>query len=502
MKKPLAVLFALLLVVGLPIVGAPHTRTNIPLVKDVPHSGDHDDRARSSLPTIPPTAYVMGDEVHFLHILISDASSMVSVVITGRDNACYLVLNYPAREQAGADELVVNLEENGIPRGEYTLQIFYVDSWWIGDFATSITKTGVATIRVDIDDICYLLEGGQASVVAPGVVRDTVFPYSYPSAIDIPSRITYGGQTYKVTAIGSHAFKYCDKLVSVTLPSTMESIDEDAFRYCYSLEYVYIPDNVCYIGSNAFRDCMSLSDVEIPEGVIGINERTFMGCTSLSSVVLPYGLEYIDNSSFSGCTSLQSVVIPEGVTYLGLNAFAWCAGLRSALLAGGVEEIGSVFSGCQALEQVVIPEGVKAIRHGAFADCIGLTSVTIPQSVTRIDNKAFSGIPDSAHIYCYATEPCRILPESFNYHCVLHVPRGCREKYQNAYSWRYFATIVEDIAKNLVLDEVPVFGTGVMPAVADDYAASPCRYYDLVGRPVDVTRRGLLIHDGRKVLVR
>lgn len=502
MKIPLALLFALLLAVGLPAVGASHTRTNIPLVKDVPHSSGHDDRARSPLPVTPPTAYIMGDDVHFLHVLISDASSMVSVVITGRDNACHLVLNYPAREQAGADELVVNLEENGIPRGEYTLQIFYVDSWWVGDFSTSVTKTGSATLRVNIDGICYLIEGGQATVVSPGVVRDAVFPYLYPSSIDIPSRVTYGGQTYKVTAIGSHAFKYCDKLLSVTLPSTMETIGEGAFRYCYSLEYVNIPDNVSVIGSNAFRDCMALTDVEIPEGVAGINARTFMGCTSLSSVVLPSGLEYIDNSSFSGCTSLQSVIIPEGVTYLGLNAFSLCTGLQSALLAGGIEEIGSVFSGCRALQQVVIPEGVRAIRHGAFADCTGLMSVTIPQSVARIDNIAFSGIPDSAHIYCYATEPCRILPESFNHHCVLHIPRGSKERYRNAYSWRHFETIVDDLAEKLAPEDLPVFGTGVMPAFADDDATSTRRYYDLLGRPADGMQRGLLIRDGRKVLVR
>ena len=358
----------------------------------------------------------------------------------------------------------------------------------------------LAVNDVEVSSFCAYC--GQATVVSPGVVRDAVFPYLYPSSIDIPSRVTYGGQTYKVTAIGSHAFKYCDKLLSVTLPSTMKTIGEGAFRYCYSLEYVYIPDNVSVIGSNAFRDCMALTDVEIPEGVAGINARTFMGCTSLSSVVLPSGLEYIDNSSFSGCTSLQSVIIPEGVTYLGLNAFSLCTSLQSALLAGGIEEIGSVFSGCRALQQVVIPEGVRAIRHGAFADCTGLMSVTIPQSVARIDNIAFSGIPDSAHIYCYATEPCRILPESFNHHCVLHVPRGSKERYRNAYSWRHFETIVDDLAEKLAPEDLPVFGTGVMPAVADDDATSTRRYYDLLGRPADGMQRGLLIRDGRKVLVR
>ena len=38
--------------------------------------------------------------------------------------------------------------------------------------------------------------------------------------------------------ISGHAFNWCDKLESITLPATVTSIGENAFYYCPKLEYV------------------------------------------------------------------------------------------------------------------------------------------------------------------------------------------------------------------------------------------------------------------------
>jgi len=49
------------------------------------------------------------------------------------------------------------------------------------------------------------------------------------------------------------------------------------------------------------------------------------------------------------------------------------------------------FSGCRSLTSVIMPDTVTSIDNSAFSGCTGLTGITIPGSVARIGNSAFSG---------------------------------------------------------------------------------------------------------------
>ena len=51
----------------------------------------------------------------------------------------------------------------------------------------------------------------------------------------------------------------------------------------------------------------------------------------------------------------------------------------------------SAFSGCTSLTSVTIGNSVTTIGEGTFFGCTSLTSVTIPNSVTTIGDSAFSG---------------------------------------------------------------------------------------------------------------
>ena len=88
----------------------------------------------------------------------------------------------------------------------------------------------------------------------------------------------------------------------------------------------------------------------------------------------------------------------------------------SVTIPNSVTKIGdSAFSGCSALNSITIPNSVTKIGGGAFDACSSLTSVTIPNSVTTIGEAAFSKcsrltsvtipnsvtkIGDSAFSYC------------------------------------------------------------------------------------------------------
>ncbi|MDO4462910.1 MAG: leucine-rich repeat protein, partial [Bacteroidia bacterium] len=52
---------------------------------------------------------------------------------------------------------------------------------------------------------------------------------AYSGNVVIPSTVTYNGQSYSVTSIGSSAFQYCSSLTSVTIPNSVTSIGSEAF---------------------------------------------------------------------------------------------------------------------------------------------------------------------------------------------------------------------------------------------------------------------------------
>ena len=265
-----------------------------------------------------------------------------------------------------------------------------------------------------------------------------------------------------VTTIGNHAFWYCISLTSVTIPNSVTTIGTGAFNYCSGLTSLVvsngnttydsrencnaiietasntlifgcnntiIPNSVTSIGKHAFGDCRSLTSVTIPNSVTTIGQSAFSGCTGLTSIEIPNSVTTIGEYTFLDCSSLTSVTIPNSVTTIEWGAFDGCSGLTSVTIPNSITTIGhNAFSGCSGLTSVhisdlaawcgitfadldsnplsyahhlylndteitdlVIPNSVTSIGKRAFTGCTGLTSIEIPNSVTTIGQSAFSG---------------------------------------------------------------------------------------------------------------
>ena len=239
----------------------------------------------------------------------------------------------------------------------------------------------------------------------------------------------------RVARIADGAFMFCNALLSVTIPTSVTSIDASAFSFCSGLTIVTIPNGVANIGKEAFCCCHSLDKVTIPASVTNIGERAFSRCPKLEEflvaednpnykstsgilltkdgktlVAVPSKLRHrtisdavtcIGNYAFDGCSSLTSVTIPANVTNIGEKAFVGCAGLKEILVVKGNSSYKSV-SGFlltkdgktlvavpSKLRHITIPNGVTCIGNYAFGEYCNLTEVTIPASVTEIGEKTF-----------------------------------------------------------------------------------------------------------------
>lgn len=299
--------------------------------------------------------------------------------------------------------------------------------------------------------------------------------YDNEGNLSIPDQIEYNGINYIVNSIGEEAFSKCENLHTVTIPSTVTTIGNAAFFNCIKLNQLEIPNSVTSIGDYAFYGCSNLERMVIPNSVSSIGEYAFCDCRNLIAIDLPNGITTIAEGLFSGCERLWSIDIPNGVTAINNDAFLRCTKLSNA----------------------TIPNSVMTIGNSAFSYC-SLGSVTIPSNLSSIGYFAFSNNSYLQSVISYTTEPLNIDEMSvFNFvnigQCMLNVPYGCKEKYEEANVWKDFFHIIEIDAE-----------TGINSKTIDKkkYAV-----YNINGHKVKLDKmstddlpKGLYIINGKKIL--
>ena len=269
-----------------------------------------------------------------------------------------------------------------------------------------------------VNNIYYTFSGEEATVV------DMEYNYKYPNwnataysgDVVIPETVTYEDKTYRVTAIGAHAFYYCGGVTSVSIPACVKSIGEGAFMSCKNLTSVNIPSGITEISANTFRECNSLSTVDLPDGVTSIGESAFYGCSKMEKIPVPSSLRYMGAHVFLYTAWYNA--LPDGIYYVGKvlcgykgnmpagtvvdveegtvciagSSFLYNSNLTSITMPNSVEEIGPyAFDRCSNLESVVLSEKLRSIQDAVFRDCSSLSSINIPASLTSIGTYAFQG---------------------------------------------------------------------------------------------------------------
>ena len=149
-------------------------------------------------------------------------------------------------------------------------------------------------------------------------IGDAAFHGNRMESVVIPS---------SVESIGDSAFSNCPSLASTKIPSSVVFISDGAFAYCHSLESVVIPSSVTSISGSAFYGCSRLSVIHLPSSIKTIGDRAFYGCSRLTSVQLPSSLETIGNFAFFGCSEMTMIVIPSSVISIRSRAFQLCRNL-------------------------------------------------------------------------------------------------------------------------------------------------------------------------------
>lgn len=344
--------------------------------------------------------------------------------------------------------------------------------------------------------------------------------------------------------IGAGAFFECENLTTITIPSSVTSIERLTFEGCSNLTSVIIPNSVNSIGERAFR-YSGLVSITIPENLTDIEKSAFSGCRLLTSLTIPSSVQSIGDYVFNACVNLSEV---KSYIREPFNTTSNCwAGVKKTIpiyVPVGTKARYEATEGWKEFKNIVemtpydvlddntvaahflqpdeegkveIPATVEIdgktytvteIAAGAFKDNKELKEVTIPGTVTMIGDGAFAGCENLRAIYVFAPEPISLtaaeprnmvtraadnVPSQFEGidfdACTLYVPIGSEQKYREAEGWMLFTHIVgveNPSGISTVCTEQK--GNGVV--------------YSLSGQRLATPRRGLNIIGGKKVVVR
>lgn len=281
---------------------------------------------------------------------------------------------------------------------------------------------------VNVDAVNYVLKKDNKATVAKG---------AYVGNIIIPEKIKHEGQLYVVDEVGNSAFAYNEKLLSVSLPGTIEIIRGRAFEGCEELQRVIIPRSVTKIEQAVFFKCKDLKTIEIPENVSEIGDYAFSYCESLSEIVVaknnryfaaidcvlydkeiselikcpettitykfPATIKSFKAEAFENCSKLTNILLPVSVSKIPMNAFNGCTSIKEFSIHEGIDFIGLfAFTQCSSLTAINVDKhnnyysSVNGVlydkKQTALITCPSKkTGITIPQSVKKIESRAFFG---------------------------------------------------------------------------------------------------------------
>ena len=354
-----------------------------------------------------------------------------------------------------------------------------------------------------------------------------------------------------VTTIGEDAFGYEEEIfeieeVPLRVPEAVLS-----FADGYSTT----------IGSEAFRGAY-FSTIILSEGMTEIGYASFMSCEYLKSIVIPKSMKTIGDYAFMNCINLPSVTIPEGVTSIGTQAFSFCSNLKEVTMlctAPPTVNDYDAWSDISADAVLVVPSGCKSAYETAGWGAWFTIKEGEPLDVTKVGWASFYtgvalDIPSCAKVY-YAsaasgstltlTEITGTIPAATA--VIVQIPAGTlfpvSESTPEAITGNLLRGTLTDITRTeevYVLSpasskESPVFqnytgttlGAGkayILKSDLDPAASNMLRFvfgeathieavstddtnadapmYNMAGQRVSDDYRGLVIKNGRKVMIR
>ena len=263
-----------------------------------------------------------------------------------------------------------------------------------------------------------------------------------------------------------------NKNVSVTVPSTVKTIDEAAFDYSLGMKEITLPEGLEEIKAMAFF-VSGLTSLTIPSTVTFIGEGFVEDSQNLKEIVVTEGnksykmedgmlLDADMTKLYRVLPECETLTIPETVT---------------RICKGAIE--------FTDLTTLVIPNTVKEIATFAVSDNPQLHTLVIGNGLNVIEQYTFFSNNALQSIFVRSKQPAELEKEAFygkalEETATLYVPEGSKELYATAPNWENFKNIEE-------------YSFTDISSVKTDSNTPAEQIYGIDGKRRDSLRRGLNI---------
>jgi len=248
-------------------------------------------------------------------------------------------------------------------------------------------------------------------------------------------------------ALGNSCFEGCEKLTTLTFPSSVQTLGTQCFYKTPNLKTITFADTdehpaqLASIGENCFWEC-GIESFTVPRSVKTISRQAFHSCEVLETVSIPAGTTSVDKEAFYLCNKLKAIDVDKANETYSSSDGIFCNKMKEdliiypagkstdhfQLLPPSLTKIGSMsFFYSKNLKSVMIPKHVASIGISAFFGCDNLSDIVL------LGDAPIEGVADVENAF----------PADIATKAKLWVRYGTKAAYQADPFWGQFSNIEE-----------------------------------------------------------
>ena len=248
-------------------------------------------------------------------------------------------------------------------------------------------------------------------------------------------------------ALGNSCFEGCEKLTTLTFPSSVQTLGTQCFYKTPNLKTITFADTdehpaqLASIGENCFWEC-GIESFTVPSSVKTISRQAFHSCEVLETVSIPAGTTSVDKEAFYLCNKLKAIDVDKANETYSSSDGIFCNKMKEdliiypagkstdhfQLLPPSLTKIGSMsFFYSKNLKSVMIPKHVASIGISAFFGCDNLSDIVL------LGDAPIEGVADVENAF----------PADIATKAKLWVRYGTKAAYQADPFWGQFSNIEE-----------------------------------------------------------